>query len=95
MGIQSNKRQNENQLHSSLQPEFCASACCIKLMICTVTSSSLRQALDVRSLWSESCPTELEILVFSLLWKPEQHKTICCVQSVGLHVFSAFEASHR
>lgn len=31
-------------------------------------------------------PTELEILVLPVLWKPEQHKPICCVQSVGLHV---------
>lgn len=52
MRIQSNRRQNENWLHSNLQPEFHAPAGCIQLMICTVTSPSLRQALDAPSLRS-------------------------------------------
>lgn len=39
MVIQFNECQNKNQFHSNLQPEFCATACCVKLMICTVTLS--------------------------------------------------------
>jgi len=34
MAIQFNECQNEKQLHSSLQPGSCATACCVKLMIC-------------------------------------------------------------
>lgn len=39
MAVQFNESQSENQLHFNLQPEFCATASCIKLMICTVTLS--------------------------------------------------------
>lgn len=38
VAIHSIKYQYENQRNSSPQPELCATACCIQLMICLVTS---------------------------------------------------------